>query len=159
MNDHQRTTRMSQDIIGARSFLRKQLTTLSERPAPPLPCIVPAYPADPREQKALRLMLIALDVAKSPLVFDLYADSVIGHSSEGVHIDLAHWAAKQAGVSRQHALLHPRPDRLYIIDKNSTNGTAKNGLPLSPNRAYELRTNDILTLGGLHIGIKVEGDF
>ena len=143
------------DMPAVTAFLQHQLESIAEHvddlSASPLPSSF--------RRRTLRdplpLMIIALDEPRDPLVFDLYGGVVLGYDHPAVDIDLTAWDAHKAGVSREHALLRPRPDHLYVIDTDSKNGTYRNGLPLNPSRAYELHNNDILTLGRLHIGVHI----
>jgi hypothetical protein len=148
-------TRIMEEIPTAATFLEAQLATITDRiddvPARTLPRNNKLHVLDSPQ----RVMLIALDTERSPLLLDLMGGVVLGHSEPIVDVDLSLWGAEEAAVSREHALLRPRPDRLYVIDKESTNGTYKNGLPLSPSRAYELESEDILTLGRLHLGVQL----
>ena len=61
------------------------------------------------------------------------------------------------GVSRQHALLLPADEGLYLIDLDSTNGTWINGLYLQPGQKYPLRTGDVVEFGLLKMLVRVVG--
>ena len=52
------------------------------------------------------------------------------------------------GVSRLHARLELRGGRYWIMDLNSTNGTALNGEELTPNEETELFHGDRVEIAG-----------
>jgi hypothetical protein len=68
-------------------------------------------------------------------------------------IDLAPYDAYQMGVSRRHAVLTYKDNRLYISDVGSTNGTYLNGQRLVVYESYALQSGDELRLGKLKISI------
>ncbi|GAB4547219.1 MAG: hypothetical protein Kow0063_41860 [Anaerolineae bacterium] len=74
---------------------------------------------------------------------------------EGVYpeIDLTDDAAKQHGVSREHACIFRRGDILEVEDLGSTNGTLLNGNRLAPYRPASLHNGDRLQLGNLLIEV------
>ncbi len=53
-------------------------------------------------------------------------------------------------ISRLHARLEQRPDGVYIIDLNSTNGTFINGNRLLPSQEVKLAPGDEIALADLH---------
>ena len=70
-------------------------------------------------------------------------------------ISLHEWNASKLGVSRRHLLLRPTSNGLYAVDLGSTNGTFIDGLPLGINQAKVLKEEDLVTLGRLHVKIKI----
>ncbi len=55
----------------------------------------------------------------------------------------------EASISRMHAKFSRRGNELYITDLNSTNGTFKNGMRLSPNASETIEPGDEIRLGKL----------
>jgi CheY-like chemotaxis protein len=68
-------------------------------------------------------------------------------------INLAPYGAHVLGVSRKHAVVSAKHDRLMIADLSSANGTRLNGFALVPNQEYRLRHGDELTVGQLHLQV------
>lgn len=66
-------------------------------------------------------------------------------------IDLGPYRAFANGVSRKHAVILIKNERLYIKDLASTNGTRLNGALCEPEQEYRLRHGDELTLGQLRL--------
>lgn len=76
----------------------------------------------------------------------------LGSKADG-QVDLTTYGAIDRGVSREHAKLHLKDDRLYVTDLGSTNGTFLGGKKLTPNRPEMLRKGDELLLGRLAIQV------
>lgn len=53
-------------------------------------------------------------------------------------------------VSRLHARIEKRENKLYLTDMNSTNGTYKNGLRMEPSETVELEPGDEIRFGKLN---------
>src|SRR5689334_17898466 len=70
---------------------------------------------------------IRLDVSydsRVSLGLDINGEVALGRIHENGQVDLSQVAdAEYMGVSRSHALLHPTENKLYILDRGSTNGT------------------------------------
>ncbi|MCB9451239.1 MAG: GAF domain-containing protein [Anaerolineaceae bacterium] len=62
---------------------------------------------------------------------------------------------EKLGVSRSHARLSPTAAKLFIMDLNSTNGTAVNGRRVSANVPQTLSHGDYLKLGRLEFIIRI----
>lgn len=75
------------------------------------------------------------------------------NSTMPVDIDLADFNAIEMGISRNHVRVQPVNDEITVVDLNSVNGTTLNGVPMKPNRPYELRDGDILRPGRLHLKV------
>jgi hypothetical protein len=71
-------------------------------------------------------------------------------------IDLTPYGAKEKGVSRTHATLYRRGEKLSLVDLGSTNGTYLNGQRLQQGEEYTLQASDTLWLGKLPIHIGFE---
>ena len=92
------------------------------------------------------------------LALELQGDIVIGSNAAAdtdLDVNLAYLDGYERGVSRRHILLRPSRERLYVIDLNSTNGTSVNGMPSPVGEAHALRDSDLLTLGRMHLQIKI----
>lgn len=66
-------------------------------------------------------------------------------------IDLSEFQSANLGVSRRHALILIKDERLHVRDLNSTNGTFLNGMLCEPNKDYRLRHGDEVMLGRLRL--------
>jgi hypothetical protein len=81
----------------------------------------------------------------------------LGRVSEGQpimpDIDLSPYQAYAAGVSRLHAVIKRREDRLVIMDLGSANGSYLNGERLPVDVEQPLRHGDVVLLGKLRIQI------
>nr|MBN1228350.1 FHA domain-containing protein [Anaerolineae bacterium] len=96
---------------------------------------------------------------KTRIGLNVWESLVMGRlDSEGktvTHLDLSPHNARELGVSRQHALLVPTAEGLYISDLDSTNGTWVNGRYLRPGERHNLLTDDLIELGILSLRVRV----
>jgi pSer/pThr/pTyr-binding forkhead associated (FHA) protein len=85
--------------------------------------------------------------------------AVIGRGDLGSgyrpEIDLSSYGAPEYGVSREHARLHLKDQRLYIIDLGSSNGTFVAGQRLTPYRPQVLHEGDEILLGRLAARVEI----
>lgn len=65
------------------------------------------------------------------------------------HVDLNPYGGQHHGVSRRHATLTAKDNRVVLIDMGSANGSQVNGGQVIPNREYRVRSGDQITLGRL----------
>ena len=70
-------------------------------------------------------------------------------------LDLTPYGGLEKGVSRRHAAIIARKDRLVILDLNSTNGTFVNEQRLRPMQPYRLRHGDEIRLGEVRIAVRL----
>jgi len=70
-------------------------------------------------------------------------------------IDLLKYGGQTKGVSRSHATLIVRDNRVTLIDLGSVNGTYINGRILVPNRPFRVRDRDNLRFGQLELTIRL----
>lgn len=68
-------------------------------------------------------------------------------------VNLSPYGAHVQGVSRRHAVIVAKGERISIKDNGSANGTRLNGYALTPNQEYRLRHGDNLTVGQLHLQV------
>jgi hypothetical protein len=68
-------------------------------------------------------------------------------------IDLTPYGAMDRGVSRMHAQLELKDNKLYITDLNSTNGTYLNASRIEPFQAMVLHKGDDVILGRLAVQV------
>ncbi len=120
---------------------------------------LPARFAETREGAKPRWRIELHGLASSPLGFDICHDTVIGRGEgpDGPDLDLAPFRALELGVSKRHAMLRPTNKQLFLIDLVSNNGIRCNSTPLSVGRAYPLKHNDTISLGGLTFQVKIIG--
>lgn len=69
-------------------------------------------------------------------------------------IDLGAHNGQGKGVSRQHAIILVKDNRIYIKDLGSINGTQLNGTLLAPQNEYRLRHGDELTIGQMGLQVR-----
>jgi CheY-like chemotaxis protein len=102
---------------------------------------------------------IELRVAGTPAVIQVgvKAELLIGrsdpHRENAPDINLEPHGAYEMGVSRRHAVIFPRNNRLYIRDLGSANGSYLNGRMLLHETDYRLRHGDTLTIGRLQLQV------
>lgn len=99
-------------------------------------------------------IVLELQVADRPLRLglDLYGDIILGRGKSRpgrLVLDLADYSAKEQGVSREHAMLRPTSNRLFLIDQGSTNRTVVNGVPSGRGVATPLSDEAMISLGNL----------
>jgi CheY-like chemotaxis protein len=84
-------------------------------------------------------------------------EMLIGRSDDarGIYpdIDLSRHDARKAGVSREHARLCARDNRITIEDLQSANGVSVNGRQIAPRQPYRLREGDTVRLGHLQLQV------
>lgn len=68
-----------------------------------------------------------------------------------VFVDLTLADGFTQGVSRRHAMIQRRGDRVEIMDLHSSNGTYLNGTRLEPSKLYELKSGTVVQLGRLKL--------
>ena len=105
-----------------------------------------------------RITLTPAGDTAQPLALELKGDVVIGSNpdlDEGLDVNVSHWQGYRRGVSRRHVMLRPNQDKLFILDLRSTNGTNINGLPLGVGWAYALQDGDLISLGRLHLKLRI----
>jgi CheY-like chemotaxis protein len=83
---------------------------------------------------------------------------IIGRSDPhtGVYpdVDLGPHGAQSNGVSRQHAAVIAKDNRIKIKDLGSINGTKLNGYVLEANQEYRLRHGDSIDIGQLKLQVR-----
>jgi len=89
-----------------------------------------------------------------PLGVELFDDVVLGRGPEA-DVDLDPFDAYAMAVSRRHAMLRPTCNHLHLMDLGSTNGTMYNTVPLGRCVTYQLRDQDVISLGLLTFTIKI----
>jgi len=68
-------------------------------------------------------------------------------------VNLSPYGAHVQGVSRRHAIIAAKGERISIKDNGSANGTRLNGYALTPHQEYRLRHGDDLIVGQLHLQV------
>jgi pSer/pThr/pTyr-binding forkhead associated (FHA) protein len=96
---------------------------------------------------------VIMQVGSQPVTLGRYD----ARREQQVDIDLTPYRALANGVSRLHAAFYRgASDTLYLVDKNSTNGTYLNQQRLSPNHPVLVQNSDEIMLGNLQIHIYFE---
>lgn len=110
------------------------------------------------DQRHWRIILTPLGITGKPLPLEIRGDVVIGAHPEAngkLDVNIAQWRGGEQGVSRRHIMLRPSRNKLFVMDLKSTNGTHINGLPLGVGWAYALKDGDLMTLGRLHVRVRL----
>jgi len=69
-------------------------------------------------------------------------------------IDLTPHGAHAKGVSRRHAVVLTKDNRITVKDQGSVNGTRLNGRTLTPNQEYRLKHGDELEVGEVKLQVR-----
>jgi hypothetical protein len=112
-----------------------------------------------RPDRIWRIVFASPNSAHPLLGLEIHDDIVLGRDTPGQpppDVDLAPLDAAKQGVSRRHALLRPTNQNLYLIDLGSTNGSYLNSVPIGAGVARALNNYDIISLGRLHLAVKIE---
>lgn len=124
--------------------------------------LVPAHVGDSGPQYVLllwRIELHGLHGSRRPLGLDVGGDAVLGRgiwsSGPAPDINLDLYGAVSQGVSRQHVLLRPTKNDLFLLDLSSRNGAWINGVRLLEGREYPLRNRDKIKLGKLAFQVRI----
>jgi signal transduction histidine kinase len=121
-----------------------------------------AVPSDDSldESGPLPVWRMAFELAHDPGIqigLDVRGEVRLGRGQDGPRfVALSPFEADLLGVSREHAMLRPTEDKLYIIDLGSTNGTWLNGRSIGVNTPYSLTNGDLLTLGRLELRVRID---
>jgi len=95
-----------------------------------------------------------------PIIIDIAEELTLGrHVKGGPYplVDLTPFGAGSKGLSRVHAVIIPREDRLTLEDLNSTNGTWLNNRKLSPHQPTPLTDGDHIKMGQLTFQVRFAG--
>jgi hypothetical protein len=123
---------------------------------------IPATPAAERDvepRHAWRIVLASDKPDQKLISLEIVDDVVIGRKFEEFKpdLDLTEYGAEQSGMSRQHAILRPTENHLWLSDLGSTNGTFLNGGQIFLGKAQALKSDDIISLGALHFRVNIVG--
>lgn len=94
--------------------------------------------------------------AQNPLIVTIQDRIVLGRRKDATSpdlVDLGPHDAYRMGVSRNHAVLTYKGNRLYIQDTGSVNGTWQNGQRLKPYELYAVQPGVSISLGQLIVYI------
>ena len=109
-------------------------------------------------RKPWRVIIAPVDSKGLAQALEILGDVVVGSNNQSdsdLDVNVSDWRGYDLGVSRRHVMLRPSRSKLFIMDLRSTNGTHINGLPLGVGWAYALNDGDLITLGRLHIRLRV----
>jgi hypothetical protein len=127
--------------------------------APPASVSYVALPKDAAgSQMYWRIELHASESRLPVLGLDLHGDVIIGRGGDSEtdpDVDLDRYGAGRLGVSRQHAILRPTPEYLYLADLSSTNGTRCNTIRITQGVSQILSSGDTISFGNLVFQIKI----
>jgi hypothetical protein len=104
---------------------------------------------------------VTLTLVRDPLkliALEVRGDVTLGSSAEPdaeLDINLLDMETNEPSVSQRHIKLRPGRDQLFMFDLGSRNGAYANGAPITISSAYALQDGDLLTLGRLHLRVKI----
>jgi hypothetical protein len=109
-----------------------------------------------RSGKFVGVWRIQLQNKAKTLGLIIYDDVFVGRMAGGLipDVDLTRFAPESLGVSRQHALLRPNENDLFLVDLDSTNGTFHNGVRVSAEVPVKLNDGDTISFGRVHFKVK-----
>jgi len=86
----------------------------------------------------------------------LGSPTIIGRINTEINLSEQEFDAKKPVVSKQHAKLFWKKDKLYVVDLGSTNGTSLNGKVISepdrrPGKEYELAHGDRILIANIEL--------
>jgi hypothetical protein len=117
---------------------------------------VPLHTQTSGEKLAVTLHIVEVKVDLPLVERDEFT---LGRVSEGQplipEIDLSVFKAYEQGVSRLHAVIGIKADRVTITDLGSANGTWVNGERILPHSEHELKDGDVISLGTLKIETQI----
>ena len=104
-----------------------------------------------------RITLISTDSANAPLNLEINDQITIGCRGAQQYIDLnlTEYGAKDKGVSRVHATIKPTNQKLYLVDKGSTNGTHIGTKRLAKNVPQPINDRDVIAFGNLFFMVRI----
>lgn len=117
---------------------------------------------EPKEQEDISVVRpwrvsFHIETSKVELVFEVKNRIQIGRSPREQQlfdgIDLSPFNGHELGVSRLHAEISIKNERIIITDKDSANGTLINQQRLIPNTPYLLKHGDKIQLGNLVVHV------
>jgi hypothetical protein len=115
-------------------------------------------PQDKGMPRPWRIGLTVIDM-QVELVFNLSEEMHVGRSYPSTDlyegVDLSPYNAFEKGVSRKHATLRLKGERVYLVDNKSANGTFVNGKRIPPDEPYPLRNGDRVKLGTLNTVVQL----
>ena len=116
--------------------------------------LVPRMP----EPLPWRLIMQTVGPKTATIGLDVRQTLVIGRADstteEQPDLDLSPHDAYRHGISRQHAVLIPTTEALFLVDLDSTNGTWVNGGYLEPGHRHTLTPGDRVEFGLLKLRVK-----
>lgn len=108
--------------------------------------------------KPWRIILSSVENPSQQMGLEIQGDVILGVSSvpdEEIHVNFAQWQGEERSVSHRHARLRPSSKALFIMDLGSTNSTHINGTLLTTDRVQPLQDGDLVTLGRLHLRVRI----
>lgn len=113
-----------------------------------------AQPDTPKGEKAA----VALQIEPNGPILRLPATGKAllgrgGSQADAMFIDLGSAGGLEAGVSREHAALDIKRNRITIKDLNSTNGTYVNRRQISPNTPVSIAAGDTIHIAKLKVRV------
>lgn len=120
----------------------------------------PKAPAQPKGSKRSASWRVTFQIGEEggeTLIAEVKRPTIIGRSDPraATHpdLDFSAYGAVELGMSRQHAILLPASDGVWLIDLDSTNGTWVNDHYLHAGLRYRLQEDGLITFGALKVRI------
>lgn len=113
-------------------------------------------PAPPADVPVWRVCFdLAYDLNQH-LGLDINGEIILGRGEDADgFVSFRVFDCEPLGVSRQHIMLRPANNKLYMIDLGSTNGTWLNGHSIGVNSPYSLSHGDLIRLGELELVTRI----
>jgi hypothetical protein len=105
-----------------------------------------------------RIILVSFDLSHPIVGLEVCGEVMIGRASSDTRpdFDLSAFNADEHGVSREHALLRPDEQGLWLVDLDSTNGTFNNDVRVKPHQSQAVTDKDIIAFGHLKFLVRLE---
>jgi len=115
------------------------------------------YPSPTDKHPVWRVQMDILNMGPVESVkLAINGDVILGVMEDQANIvNLGKYDARSLGVSRRHLMLRPTDTVLLGLDLDSTNGTRRNGQPVSSNTPQAIRNGDVLSLGNLQLAVHI----
>ena len=103
------------------------------------------------ETRETDFVLESMEKGKYPLLM-IHKESVVVGS-----MDIAcNYILREKGVSRMHAKLMKKPDGIFLLDLNSTNGTYLNGELIQSGEEYLLEEGDLVAFATCEFYVRLQ---
>ena len=118
-----------------------------------------SLPEEPQGMRPWQIVFQLLTPEAPEISVNITSPAVVGRSDDlspmRPDLDLAEHGAEEAGISRQHAILLPSDNGVFLVDLDSTNGSWMNREFLEPGKKYPIKSGAQVELGNLKMVVQV----